>query len=262
MATARHRAPGWAPRGGSRRGRGPMWRLAPPMVVGFAGLLFVTSATNARGTDLRAGRYTDLPALVEARSDRVEELRAEAAALDAQIEAASRGLGGAKLQRLEEALAALRPAVGLTALQGPGLAVMLDDAPADQQPPDTVDPNLLVVHQQDLQAVVNALWAGGAEAMSLQGQRIIATTGIKCVGNTVVLHGVPYAPPYRIVAIGDPQRLRAAIAASHYIDNYLDYVSPPYNLGWSVKASPAVTVPAYEGPLDLEYAAPAAGRGS
>ena len=257
MSTARHRAAGSGgvtPGGGSQSNRSPMWRSAVPLVVGCAGLLFVTSAATARGTDLRAGRYTDLPALVEARSDRVEELRAEAEDLDAQIDAASRRLGSAELQRLEGAIDALKPMVGLTALRGPGLVVTLDDAPADQELPDTVDPNLLVVHQQDLQAVVNALWAGGAEAMSLQGQRIIATTGIKCVGNTVVLHGVPYSPPYRIVAIGDPGRLRAGLAASHYLDNYLDYVAPPYNLGWSVKAVPTVTVPAYDGTLDLEYA--------
>ena len=79
----------------------------------------------------------------------------------------------------------------------------------------------LVVHQQDIQAVVNALWAGGAEAMTIQGQRVMATTGIKCVGNTVVLHGVPYSPPYRIAAVGDPADLLAALAASDYIDAYL-----------------------------------------
>ena len=56
--------------------------------------------------------------------------------------------------------------------------------------------------------MVNALWSGGAEAMTIQGQRVIATTGIKCVGNTVVLHGVPYAPPYVISAIGDPEKLQ------------------------------------------------------
>ena len=58
------------------------------------------------------------------------------------------------------------------------------------------------MHQQDIQAVVNALWAGGAEAMTIQGQRVVSTTGIKCVGNVVILHGVPYSPPYRISAIG------------------------------------------------------------
>ena len=59
--------------------------------------------------------------------------------------------------------------------------------------------------------MVNALWSGGAEAMTIQGQRVISTTGVKCVGNTVVLHGIPYAPPYVISAIGNPDRLRAAL---------------------------------------------------
>ena len=238
-----------------------MWRLAVPVIVGVAGLLFVTSAANARGTDLRPGRYTDLPALVEARSDQVEALRAQAAELDAEIDAAAQGVSDAQLQRLEAAIAALKPIVGLTAVRGPGLAVALDDAPAGQPRPEDVDTNLLVVHQQDLQAVVNALWSGGAEAMTLQGQRIIATTGIKCVGNTVVLHGVPYSPPYRIVAIGNPRALRSALRESDYLDNYRDYVAPPYNLGWSVETRPRVTLPAYDGTLDLEYATPATGSG-
>src|SRR5690606_12130196 len=86
-------------------------------------------------------------------------------------------------------------------VSGPGVRVVLTDAPADVRPAG-VDDDALVVHQQDIQAVVNALWAGGAEAMTIQGQRVIATTGIKCVGNSVVLHGIPYAPPYVIEAIG------------------------------------------------------------
>ena len=56
--------------------------------------------------------------------------------------------------------------------------------------------------------MVNALWSGGAEAMTIQGQRVISTTGIKCVGNTVLLHGVPYSPPYVITAVGDHARCR------------------------------------------------------
>jgi len=77
--------------------------------------------------------------------------------------------------------------------------------------PAGVDDDDLVVHQQDIQGVVNALWSGGAEALTIQGQRVIATTGIKCVGNTVVLHGVPYAPPYVIEAIGDQAALESAL---------------------------------------------------
>ena len=100
--------------------------------------------------------------------------------------------------------------VGLTPVTGPSVTVTLDDAP-ESVTGEGVDQDLLVVHQQDIQAVANELWRGGAEAMTIQGQRVIATTGIKCVGNTVVLHGIPYAPPYRISAIGDPVELQAAL---------------------------------------------------
>ena len=65
--------------------------------------------------------------------------------------------------------------------------------------------------------MANALWAGGAEAMTIQGQRVVSTTGIKCVGNTVVLHGVPYSPPYRISAIGPTGEMLASVNASPYI---------------------------------------------
>jgi uncharacterized protein YlxW (UPF0749 family) len=109
------------------------------------------------------------------------------------------------------------------------------------------------VHQQDIQAVVNALWAGGAEAMTLQDQRVISTTGIKCVGNTVVLHGVPYAPPYEITAIGDLDALQESLDSSEYVDGYKTYVDA-YNLGYEVSTDQDVTMPPYDGSIDLRYA--------
>src|SRR4029434_10732928 len=99
---------------------------------------------------------------------------------------------------------------GLTAVAGPAVTVTLSDAPASVVA-DGIDPDLLVVHQQDIQAVVNALWSGGAEAMTIQGQRVVSTTGIKCVGNVVILHGVPYSPPYRISAIGPTGQMLSSV---------------------------------------------------
>ena len=96
---------------------------------------------------------------------------------------------------------------GSSRCTGPAVTVTLSDAPKAEVDRAVKDgkttADQLVVHQQDIQAVVNALWSGGAEAMTLQKQRVVSTTGIKCVGNTVVLHGVPYAPPYVITAVGD-----------------------------------------------------------
>ena len=98
-------------------------------------------------------------------------------------------------------------------VSGPAGHRDLEDAPLSVKPAG-VDDDLLIVHQQDIQAVVNALWAGGAEAMTIQDQRVTTRTGIKCVGNTVVLHGVPYAPPYVIARDRRPRRLEAALAGS------------------------------------------------
>ena len=133
------------------------------------------------------------------------------------------------------------------------MTVTLDDAPSTV-PADGVDADLLVVHQQDIQAVVNGLWSGGAEAMTIQGQRVISTTGVKCVGNTVVLHGIPYAPPYVISAMGDPQKLRTALATSPPGRIYQQYVAA-YGLTYRETEQPQAQFPAHQGALELRYAA-------
>jgi uncharacterized protein YlxW (UPF0749 family) len=141
----------------------------------------------------------------------------------------------------------------MTPMKGPGLTVTLQDAPEKMRDSAGDDVSSAIVHQQDIQAVVNAMWAGGAEAMTIQGQRVVSTTGIKCVGNTVVLHGVPYAPPYEITAIGDLDALQDSLDASEYVDGYKTYVDA-YNLGYEVSTDPDVTMPPYRGGINLRYA--------
>ena len=159
---------------------------------------------------------------------------------------------GAQVRAWADELAERSALVGLTPVTGPSVTVTLTDAPSSVAG-DGVDQDLLVVHQQDIQAVANELWRGGAEAMTIQGQRVIATTGIKCVGNTVVLHGIPYAPPYRISAIGDPAKLQAALAGSEFIRIYQQYVDA-YRLGYEVTVSSKSDLPGYQGSVDLQYA--------
>lgn len=233
------------------------WRIAAPVAFGCAGLLAVSSAINARGTDLRGGRNDSLIGIVSSERHKVGTQLAQTRALQEQVDALTVSLDNQRADRLQAQLRRLELPAGLRGLAGPGLMVTLDDAPRDQTVPSGTDPNLLVVHQQDIQAVTNALWSGGADGISLQGRRIITTTGIKCVGNTVVLQGVPYAPPYRIVAVGNAAAMYRALLRSPEVQNYRDYVSPPYNLRWSVRRSGDMRVPAYTGPLDLQYAAPA-----
>jgi uncharacterized protein YlxW (UPF0749 family) len=240
----------------SYRDRTLAWRILTPAVFLLAGALFVTSAVSSDGTDLRAGRYGDLTSVVRQQTEEVDALRAEARALSAEVDALSEDLVASGATDIQETVEELEVPAGLAAMTGPGLTVELDDAPSDIISGSGLDPNLLVVHQQDIQAVVNAMWAGGAEAMTIQGQRVISTTGIKCVGNTVVLHGIPYSPPYVITAVGDPAAMLNSINESPYIDIYLDYVER-YELGWDVLPHSEVQLPAYEGSLELDYARPA-----
>ncbi len=236
------------------------WRLTVPAALACAGLLATTSMINAHGTDLRAGRYTDLVGLVSEQRRQVQELHQQTRTLQSQVDSLAQRVSGTRFQRLQRQVDRLGVSAGTRALSGPGLVVTLDDAPSGQPVPPGTDPNLLIVHQQDLQAVINALWAGGAEGISLQGQRIISTTGVKCVGNTVVLQGVPYSPPYRIVAVGNSPAMYRGLLASPAVQNYRDYILPPYNLGWSLKSERRLRMPAYSGPLTAQFAIPAASK--
>lgn len=241
----------WGTRGSSSRA----WRLLVPMVFAVAGVLFVTSAESADGGQLRAENATSLTGLVQRERDDVDALRDQTVELNKQIDELSSSVNSTQLTKLQEQVADLQVAAGLVELQGPAVKVTLDDAPPDQEVPEGLNltANDLVVHQQDLQAVVNALWRGGAEGITLQGQRIVATTGIKCVGNTVLLQGVPYSPPYEIVAVGDQASLVSAVNSTEYIDFYKQYVER-VNLGWEMETPDEATLPAFEGALDLEYA--------
>ncbi len=222
-------------------------RLLSIAVCLFAGFMIATSAINAGGTDLRPNRNTDLAGLVGSESKRNQELADKVAALRKDVDSLAKGDGGGVSERAMAEAAAL---AGQAPVRGPAVAVVLDDAPSGVHPAG-VSAELLVVHQQDIQAVVNTLWSGGAEAMTIQGQRVTSRTGVKCVGNSVVLHGVPYAPPYEIVAIGDQGRLEQALASSAALQIYRQYVDA-YGLGYSQRREAEVTMPAYRGSLDIE----------
>ncbi len=233
----------------ARATRGPL-RIATVVVCVVAGFMMATSALAARGNDLRPARTTELAELVRAEADRADQLARTASDLRAEVDALTRAeTGGGPAASDLRAAAERADSVAVT---GPALTVTLTDAPASVQPAG-VDADLLVVHQQDIQAVVNALWEGGAEAMTIQGQRVSSRTGIKCVGNTVVLHGVPYAPPYRITAIGDVGSLEESLRGSEYLRLYRQYVDA-YRLGYDVARAGRVEMPAYAGPAEFTHA--------
>ncbi|MEA5052332.1 MAG: DUF881 domain-containing protein, partial [Propionicimonas sp.] len=218
-----------------------------------AGLMMTTGALAADGADLRPNQTTDLIDLVRAEADRNAELASRVATLRAQVDTLAQDLSAD--QPADADLTELSQQAALTPVKGPAVTVTLADAPLSVKPAGVAD-ELLVVHQQDIQAVANALWEGGAEAMTIQGQRVTSRTGIKCVGNTVLLHGVPYAPPYVITAIGDQVRMEASLATSAYLRTYREYVTA-YRLGYAQQRVDEVAMPGFQGSVGLRYARPA-----
>lgn len=230
--------------------------MATVLVFVLAGLLITVSGIAARGTDLRNDRNVSLRDLINTHAQRNTQLQGQIDALRSEVdELSSRDFSLGEVQR-ETGEAEL--AASAAAVVGPGVRVTLSDAPTDVKPAG-VDDDDLVVHQQDIQSVVNALWAGGAEAITIQDQRVIATTGIKCVGNTVVLHGVPYAPPYVIEAIGSPDELEQALDSAAAVRIYREYVDA-YGLGYAQERLDVVEMPAFSGVLGITNAAPSSTR--
>jgi uncharacterized protein YlxW (UPF0749 family) len=231
------------------------------LVFVVAGVLFVTSSLASGGLDLRASSVTDLDTVVRQQRQRTDDQQQRVADLAREVDRLGKAVDDAEVSAVQQQVEELRGPAGFDEVHGPAITVVLSDAPKAEidraVDEGEVSADQLVVHQQDIQAVVNALWSGGAEAMTLQKQRVISTTGIKCVGNTVVLHGVPYAPPYRITAIGDLASLQVALDSSDYIAGYKTYVEA-HHLGYEVSTDDDVTLPAYDGSSDLRYAKAAA----
>ncbi|MET9433485.1 DUF881 domain-containing protein [Streptomyces sp. NPDC006551] len=247
-----------SPTGPGRAFRWRPVRLLTAAVFALAGLIFVTSFNTAKGTNIRTdASLLRLSDLIEERSHKNAGLDESTAALRRQVDAlAARDDGSTRAE--DEKLRALEAAAGTAETSGSGLTVTLNDAPANAQAaPGYPEPqaNDLVIHQQDLQAVVNALWKGGAKGIKVMDQRLISTSAVRCVGNTLILQGRVYSPPYKITAVGDRGRLTKALADSPAIQNYQLYVKA-YGLGWKVDEHGAVTLPGYSGTVDLHYAKP------
>lgn len=136
-----------------------------------------------------------------------QTLQQRLAAVNAQIESFQASAPGsqADLDELNAHLAAARAAAGLTAVQGPGVQIEIADS-LRQVPPGDSPANYIVL-VGDLRAIVVSLWASGAEAVSINGERVVSTTSIRAVGNPVLVNDSYLQPPFVIQAIGAQDRL-------------------------------------------------------
>lgn len=234
---------------------GRFWAVLVPIVGLIAGLLFAAGSTTASGGSIRSDSDS-IAERVRSGTRSNEEQTARLEGLQEQVDALTKRAaeGNAAVEEIKTRADALAVGAGRRPVSGPGVEVTLDDSPlrGDQVPKGfTVDD--IVVHQQDVQAVVNALWAAGAEAMMLMDQRVISTSAVRCVGNTLILKGRVYSPPYVVTAIGDVDALRAGLEKDKQVRVYREYVSA-VGLGYDVKSRATLTLPAYAGSITTAYA--------
>lgn len=159
---------------------------------------------------------------------------------------------GTQVEDLKAELEKARIEAGFTELTGPGVEVTLNDSGISLRPGE--NPNLYVLHDEDVLKVLNEIKAAGAEAVSINGERLLATTEVRCTGPTVVLNkNKRLAPPYVITAIGNPDTLESSLRMKGGVAETLQF----WGIQVNVKKLPQVTVPAYTGGIRFEYAKPA-----
>jgi uncharacterized protein YlxW (UPF0749 family) len=234
------------------------WSFGVPVVCLLAGLLLAATHGVSGGGEIRRSDAPRLVDLVHEAQQSVDRLSAQRDALVAQIGSVHGTVGSVMTVAALRAKEAPLAAAAVDPVRGPGLVVTLTDARRDANGrfPRDASPDDLVVHQQDIQAVLNALWSGGAEAVQMQDQRLIATSAPRCVGNTLLLNGRTYSPPYTVTAVGDVGAMQAALAGAPLVTLYKQYVVR-FGLGYAEEPRSEVQVVGYTEPVPLHYAQPA-----
>lgn len=233
------------------------WSFGVPLVCLLAGLLIAATHGVAGGAEIRRSDAPRLVDLVRETQGSVDRLKADRDGLAGKIDSTHLKSSDAALAAMLRRSAELAAEADMTPVHGPGLTVTLDDAQRDANGrfPRDASPDDLVVHQQDIVAVLNALWSSGAEAIQMQDQRIIPTSVPRCVGNTLLLNGRTYSPPYTITAIGNAPAMQAALAAAPLVILYKQYVVR-FGLGYHEDVKPDVQIVGHTEPARTHYAEP------
>ena len=196
----------------SLRGQVPRWQAALAVLLALIGFFVVAQVRTEwlikRTLRIPSTQLAELSFTLRDQERHRSALETQVAELRERLvdyeRAATEGRTAAA--RMARSLQEMRALVGLTPLEGPGLIVELNDS--TRAPRAGEDPNKTILHYSDIAAIVAELWAAGAEGIAVNGERIVSSTGINCVGTTILCNTKRVAPPYVITAIGDPARMR------------------------------------------------------
>ena len=233
-----------------QRNRGELAVVVVCAIVGFllaaqlrtVQLTGAADAASAARLETLQDLYNELTAERDGLAEQVSQLQGELALY--RDEAAS-GQAGSEALRAE--VDQLEITAGLTDVEGPGVTVILEDSASANLTGDEAD---YLIHDSDLLSVINELRSAGAEAISLNGERILATSEVRCTGAVVTVNGRRYAAPYIIFAIGDPDTLYSALTMRSGVVDVLSQ----WGISVKVTASDLLLIPKYNGSIDYQYA--------
>lgn len=234
--------------------RGELAVMAVCVVVGFllaaqlrgVQLAGAADATNASRLETLQSLYNDVVEERDGLTEQVGQLQSE---LELYRQQAASGDEGSEALKME--LEQMEITAGLTDVEGPGVTVVLEDSTQANVTGDEAD---YLIHDNDILSVINELRSAGAEAISLNGERILATSEVRCTGAVVTVNGRRYAAPYVIFAIGDPDTLYSALTMRNGVVDILSQ----WGITVRVTASDQLLIPAYSGTVDYQYAKPVA----
>lgn len=223
-------------------------------------LVTALAATQFRSQPLppsnRVARDEALRKSVNQLEDQNKALKSKVEQLQAAVKATEDETArrSSAAQQVKGQLDEQRTNAGLAPLHGPGLTILLHDG-ADPNDPNDRSQGWLV-HYQDLQDIVNLLWASGAEAIAVNGQRMVSTSAFKYAGvNILVNNASRLTAPYTVTAIGDPASLANGVGNPDQLAE-LKSRNRIYGLGLSWVRSTHLSVPAYDATFLVKYAQP------
>jgi uncharacterized protein YlxW (UPF0749 family) len=217
------------------------------LIVGF---LIAASWAEARDAERAARPERErLAGLIASRQAQTGDLEKRLADLRKRLDATAGASG--RLDDLRAEAARLAGDAGRAGLRGQGLVVELRDA-ASAEGEDAADER---VQDVDLQLVVNTLWSAGAEAIAINGERIVSTTAIRSAGSAILVNFRVLTTPYRVVTLGDAAALERRFGASEIATRFRRWAEI-YGLGMSIKRDRKLSVPAYAGAVRSRYAVP------
>lgn len=235
------------------------WNMALAGGTVMLGMLF--SLGRALPITYPAGAVSDRDISQDAFADSVKRLEDEQKALKAMVDSLEK-----KLQTFQQAASKRRDSLaemgndlekqkmlaGMVAVAGSGLKVVLDDS--TKQAAATDDPGHYLIHDYHLRDVLSSLWSAGAEAVSINGERIVSSTSIYCVGTTLLINNTPLSPPYEISAIGNADTLEGRLNAARPIQS-LRGEARQYGLQFIVQKLDKINIPAFSGVFSPKYSA-------